>query len=249
MKVKNKKWFEVKNQTATTAEIYIYGDIGDSFWGEGIAAKPFIDLLNTLREIPNILIHLNSAGGAVFDGIPIYNAILNHPAFVEIRIEGLAASIASVIALAGDKVVIADNAFFMIHDPWAGIMGTAEEMRAIATMLDQLKSSIIDTYVKHSNADAETIANWMAAETWFTAKEALAAGFVDEISTGVKVTASFDLSAFKKLPDALRNELCACKAETAILEDIQNVAAAVDTLDELVPDWRKIVAQRVSTLI
>ena len=189
-----RQWYEIKAETAGIAEVWIYEEIGSNFWGEGLTAKRFTEELNAL-EVDHIALHINSPGGSVFDGQAIFNAIERHPATVTSYIDGLAASIASVIALAGDTVEMAANALFMIHDPYAYAMGTASDMRQMATLLDKVKETVLAKYVEKTNGDPEEISADMAAETWYTADEAKDAGYVDQVGKPVKAAAMsrFDL--------------------------------------------------------
>lgn len=185
---------------ADAAEILIYDEIG--FWG--IAAK---DVVQALRGVTAATIHarINSPGGDVMDGVAIYNALRGHGARVITHIDGMAASIASVIALAGDEVRMAENAFFMIHDPWGITIGTATEHRKTADVLDKVEGVIAETYLKRAEAERDQVLAWMDEETWFTAEEAKDAGFVDEVVATAPVKAQFDLSAFRHAPAALRD--------------------------------------------
>jgi ATP-dependent Clp protease protease subunit len=187
------KWFDIKNATDESADVYIYDVVGDSWVGTD--AGSFVKQLNALKS-KKINLRINSPGGSVFDGMAIYNALARHSAEVTTFIDGIAASIASVIALAGKKIVIAENAMMMIHDPSAYGFGRAEDLRKTADVLDQIKETIINTYVTRTSLPRDEIAKMMTDETWFTAKEAIAKKFADESVEGVKAAASFDLSEF-----------------------------------------------------
>jgi ATP-dependent Clp protease protease subunit len=179
--MKMNKWFEIKNKS-DKAEIWIYEEIGQDFWtGDGITAKNFQKELSDIKA-GQIDLHINSPGGLVFDGITIYNLLKQHPANVTTYIDGLAASIASVIALAGDKVIMAENALFMIHKASGMVMGNSDDMRDFAEKLDKVNGSIATTYTSKTKKDEKEINDLMAAETWMTAEEALEMGFIDEIS-------------------------------------------------------------------
>lgn len=176
-----KQWYNIVNKS-DRAEIWIYEEIGEDFWtGSGITAKSFQKELSDIKA-GQIDLHINSPGGLVFDGITIYNLLKQHPANVTTYIDGLAASIASVIALAGDKVVMAENALFMIHKASGMVMGNSDDMRDFAEKLDKVNSSIATTYTSKTKKDEKEISDLMAAETWMSAEEALEMGFVDEIS-------------------------------------------------------------------
>lgn len=186
-------WFEVKNATDESADIYMYDFIGDPWIGTD--AGTVVKQLQSLKT-KRINLHINSPGGLVFDGIAIYNALKAHPSEVITYIDGLAASIASVIALAGKRVVIAENAMMMIHNPAVMVYGESKALRKEADVLDQIKETIITTYASKTGASRDEIAKQMDAETWFTAAEAIAAKLADETADGMKAAASFDLSLY-----------------------------------------------------
>lgn len=194
---KDVQWYRMEVK-ADVADIYIYDEIS---W-MGITADQFVKDLNAIKS-NTIRLHINTPGGSVFDGFAIYNALKQHPATVETYIEGLAASIGSIIALAGDKVFMAENAFFMIHEPWMLVAGNAGELRKIADSLDKITGNLTSTYVKASEQSEEQVKKWLAEETWFTAEEAKAAGFVDEITKEVETQAKHDLSVFDHVPGKL----------------------------------------------
>jgi len=172
----------------TSAEISIYDAIG-SF---DVNAKQFVDELKDINA-DTINLRINSPGGSVIDGNAMFNALQRHPAKVITHIDGLAASMASVIAMAGDEVHMADNALLMIHNPWTFSMGDADELRADADLLDKMSASILSSYGR-SQYEADELKNLMDEETWFTAQEAFDAGFVDHISTGLRAAAG-DITA------------------------------------------------------
>lgn len=205
--MKNKRAsFEVKALGEKKAEVFIYDIIGADGWGGGLSAKDFAQQLKALGDIEQISIRINSPGGNVFDGVAIYNILDNHPAKVITYIDGMALSAASVIALAGEEVHMAENAFFMIHNPWTMAIGDATELRKDADLLDKIRDSLLNTYVSKSMLDAETIQKMMDAETWFSAQEAFDAGFISHMGESVKIAAQFDpdaIRAFRKVPDAL----------------------------------------------
>jgi ATP-dependent Clp endopeptidase proteolytic subunit ClpP len=196
-------WYEIKNH-ADASEIWIYDEIG--YWG--IGAKDFILELNAIKS-KQISMHINSPGGEVFDGNAIYNAIKNHPASVTTYIDGIAASIASVIALAGDKVIMAENAIYMMHNPFGLVIGNADEMRKMADVLDKICDSMLGAYVSKSGKTQDEIRSLLDAETWMNADEAKEAGFVDEISGKMDMAACVKYSpimmklGFKNIPEII----------------------------------------------
>lgn len=190
-------------QTDTEAEIMLYDEIS---WF-GITAEAFKRELDAISA-PIINLRINSPGGDVFDSLAIYNALREHSSRVVTHIDGIAASMASVIALAADEVRMAENAFLMVHNPWSLVIGNAADLRKEADLLDKVAGSLAMAYRQRTGASEEQVAAWMDAETWFTADEASEAGFVDEVVYSAKETDSpaalFDLSIFAHVPDALR---------------------------------------------
>jgi ATP-dependent Clp protease protease subunit len=183
----NRKGYQIK-ALAESAEILIYDEIGES-WIGGISAKQFATDLKDLKKVKDINVRINSEGGSVFEGHAIFNALRNHSARITVDIDGLAASIASIIAMAGDEIRMAENAFIMIHDPWMVAAGTAEDLRSQAEVMDKVQEKLVNTYVKRTNGDAEQIAAWMRDETWMNAEEALERGFVDSIVEETRMAA------------------------------------------------------------
>jgi ATP-dependent Clp protease protease subunit len=169
---------------AKTAELLLYGDIGESWWGESISAKSVADKLKEIGEVDVLSVRINSAGGSAFEGIAIYNQLVRASARVEVDIDGMALSIASIIAMAGEEVRMAENAMLMIHDPWTFAMGDAGELRKTADLLDAMKDNLVTTYARRTGLERDEIADLMAEETWFSAAEAKERGFVDLVVEG-----------------------------------------------------------------
>lgn len=195
-------WYEIRNAAdPEVAQVYIYDQVGEDFFGGGVTAKAFVAELQAITA-PAIELHVNSPGGSVFDGVAIHNALLRHPATVTTYVDGLAASIASVIALAGERIVMASNALFMIHLPSGAVRGTAADMRQMADVLDKVRDTIVSTYQERTGASRDQLVAAMTGETWYTAEEALAAGFIDEVGVEQAIAASFDLEAlgFQHVP-------------------------------------------------
>jgi len=178
------------------AEISIYDEIG----AYGVSAKAFLADLGKLPDAAPLTLRLNSPGGSVFDAVAIYNALQRHPGNVTVSIDGIAASAASYIAMAGDEIIMPENAFLMIHDPSGMVMGTAADMRAMAESLDKIGASLIKGYATKSGKAEKDIAVLMAAETWLDAAEAVDIGLADTLAAPVKMAASFDVSGFKNAP-------------------------------------------------
>lgn len=214
------KWFEINLKAETpsaapsVAELYINDYIGgwaDQMWKDYLGtkspftAKQLIDELAALSEdVKTIRVHINSPGGDVSAAVMIANALrdqrVTRGRTVETVVDGLAASAASVVAMAGSPVRMADNAIMMIHEPWSGVQGNAAEMRKTADVLDQIRNaSIIPTYQWHSTKSADEISALMAAETWMDADMAIEHGFADEKIEGLKAAASIDPRALTVL--------------------------------------------------
>jgi ATP-dependent Clp protease protease subunit len=190
-----KSWYTIRARTSGT-EVLIYDEIG----AHGVTAKGFLAELGALPDGAPIDLRLNSPGGSVFDAVAIYNALKRHSGDITVWIDGIAASAASYIAMAGDEIIMPENAFLMIHDPSGLVMGTAEDMRSTAKALDKVKGSLIQGYATKSGKSDEDIAALMAAETWLDAKDALDLGFIDRIAEPVKLAASFDVARFRNAP-------------------------------------------------
>lgn len=186
-----KNWYSIK-ATGKTATLSIYDEIG----GYGVTAQSFISELNSLNGVSNIHLHISSEGGSVQEGVAMYNALKRHPAKVDVFIDGWALSMASFIAMAGDKVYMSENALMMIHNAWGGGSGDARELRKTADILEKATDSLVDGYVLKTGKSREEISTMLDEETWLTAEEALKQGFIDEISGPVKMSAHFNINKF-----------------------------------------------------
>ena len=193
-----RRWFEFR-ALAQGAEIAIYDEIG----AFGVPAKAFLDELKALPPGADLTLRINSPGGSVFDGIAIYNALKRHDGRVTALVDGIAASIASMIAMVGDEVVMPANAMLMLHDPSGVVMGTSDDMRAMAEALDKMKAGMVGGYRDKSGRDGAEIEALMQAETWLTADEAIDLGLADRIEEPVRMAAHFDLSRFQNPPPQL----------------------------------------------
>lgn len=179
------KFWNFKQQTKNAAELVLYGDISDtSWWGDEVTPKAFNDELKALgEEVEEITVRINSGGGDVFAAAAIYARLKEHKAKIIVKIDGWAASAATTIAMAGDEIEIANNALFMIHDPLFGLFGyyNAQDMAEMQTQLEVIKKGIINAYQLKTGKTAEEISDLMTNETWYTAQEAIDAGFIDRL--------------------------------------------------------------------
>ncbi|NYS26059.1 Clp protease ClpP [Rhodobacteraceae bacterium 2376] len=191
-------WYTIRAR-ASGAEVLIYDEIG----AYGVSAKGFLAELGALPEDAPIDLRLNSPGGSVFDAVAIYNALTRHAGTVTVWIDGIAASAASYIAMAGDEIIMPENAFLMIHDPSGIVMGTAADMRDMAGALDKLAASMTRGYAAKAGKPEAEIAALMAAETWFDARDALELGLATRMAEPVRIAASFDIGQFRNAPPEL----------------------------------------------
>lgn len=204
-----------------SADLFLYDEIS-SWWG--ISANDFVNDLQQI-DAKSLNLYINSPGGSVFEGFAIYSALVRHSekngTKINVVIDGIAASIASVIAMSGDNIAIGEHASTMIHEPWGWTIGTADEMREEADVLDALKDTIIDIYVARTGGDREEITAWVEAETWMKGQVAVDRGFADEIiplkakkkdeeenkARSASVDVDYLSSLFPNMPDDVREAL------------------------------------------
>ena len=188
-------WYNIQSKTSNkVVDVYIFDEIG----AFGMNAQSFIDEIKGFKNTP-LNLHINCVGGDVFEGMAIYNVLKKRTAETTVYIEGIAASMGSVVALAADKVVMAENSLFMIHNAWGGAMGEAKELKKTANLLEKISNEIADIYIKKTNLPYDKVKEMMDEETWLNADEALELGFVDSISDAIKVAAKYDVSKFKNI--------------------------------------------------
>ncbi len=197
--------FQIRNAaTEGTLEVLLYEQIGEDFWsGGGVSAKKFSEALKAAGDVQEINLRINSPGGVVFDGLTIYNALKEHPAKVTVDIDGIAASIASVIAMAGDEIRIAESAMVMIHDAQGLALGNHREMEAMRALLEKWDGQIASVYAARTGRRADTFRKLMDAETWFTAAEAKENGLVDQVIPNKRPTNAWNLARFKNAPQGM----------------------------------------------
>lgn len=197
------------SKTENIGQIDIYGEIVPESWrwSDEESAYNFRDTLIKLGDVDEIIVNINSPGGDVFEGITIHNMLKRHKAKVIVNIDGLAASIASVIAMAGDVVKMPSNSMMMIHNAMGGMFGNANDMREIAELLDKVTGTLMETYLaKTDKLNIDSLKALLDAETWMTAEEAFSYGLIDEVITSKKLVACASkeqLDKFNKTPDKL----------------------------------------------
>ena len=214
---------QIKNSTETSCDLYFYGDIVDSWWGAWDDMDQYPEVIKSFLDEAkgkDINIYINSGGGSVFAGMAIYNMLKRHQGYKTVYVDGLAGSIASVIALAGDKVIIPSNAYMMIHKPWCGLHGNSTELREMADTLDKIEEGILSVYNENlaENADIEVVKAMVNAETWLTGDEA-SKYFNVNVSESVDAVActSDYFNKYSKVPENISNDL---KKEIEMPKDI-----------------------------
>lgn len=220
------------------AEVWIYGDIGESWYDDTIAAKDFVKELAAL-DADEITARINSYGGSVTDGLAIHNALKRHKARITVEIDGAAFSIASLIAMAGDEVRMAENALLMIHAPWSYAGGNAADLREAADVLDKYSEAMSSAYMQQSGkSQADVLALLQdGKDHWFTAAEALAEGFIDAVSDALPVAAtlnnSFDLTRYARFKQISKPAAAAATQEAPMPDPVTPNAAAPATASEI----------------
>lgn len=198
--LKDKDWYSMDTSTGQS-EVLIYDVIG---W-------PFVDANEFARDFNNIsskeiTIGINSPGGDVFDGTAIFNTIDNHPSRIITRIDGIAASMASIIALAGDEIQIASNAYYMMHNPWSIAMGDHNDFQKEGELLERIAATLGETYANKTGLDIKAVRQMMDDETWLIGKELVDQGFADKVIGSNKANAKFDLSMYANTPNKIKGQ-------------------------------------------
>ena len=220
------QFLSVKNETLTSADLYFYGDIVSDWWGAWTDADQYPEAIRDFlkeQEGKNLNIYINSGGGSVFAGLAIYNMLIRHKGYKTVYVDGMAASIASVIALAGDKIVVPSNAFLMIHKPWACCAGNANDCRKMAADLDAIESGIMNVYSNHisETVDISDIQKMLEEETWLNGEEA-AKYFKIEVGTAKEYAAKVTelVSAYGKTPTEI------IQSAQAVYDNTADITAA-----------------------
>lgn len=188
------RWYDIRAEDDGLV-IWLYDEIGDrSLFGESDDVRTLVERIT--RAESDITVRINSPGGSVWDGAALHAALAASPQQVTVYVDGLAASIASYVAMAGDRVVVAPGAMLMVHDPWGAVAGTAEELRELADVLDKVRDQMARVYAARTGRPVEEVLDWMRRETWFSAEEAVAVGLADEVGAGLRLAAlAWDLAA------------------------------------------------------
>lgn len=208
------------------AELKIYGDIGDNFWKDEedksvVSVKDLEAFLNENKNLATIDIYINSNGGSVFDGIAMYNMLKRHKAYKRVYIDGFACSIASVIAMVGNKIVMPKTSMMMIHNPWTVAMGNAEELRKVADDLEVVGEVIKHAYLDKGNLTEEKLSELMNAESFLTAEQCFEYGFCTQVGDETEGSVQSVETALNEYQNLYANKL-------ANLESIKNAIKSID---------------------
>lgn len=216
----NNPWVRLR-AARKTAELLFYQEIGLG----GQSSQALLERLEGLGALETITVRINSPGGDVFEALAIHNALTRHPARIVAHIDALCASAATVIALAADEIRMADNALWMIHDPRTVATGTSADLLKQSDLLDSVAGQIVGIYARRTGLEPDAVRDLMRAETWYTAREALAAGFIDAIDEPLRIAALavHPLTRFKNPPTL----------ETVMTDEI--ITPAVDPTPEPAP--------------
>ena len=208
----------IRMTSGGAVEVLLYDMIGrDPFLGDGISAETFRDQIRKIKGKKTLNLRINSPGGSVFEASAMLAALDGYKGRIEVDIDGVAASAASVVAMSGDLIRVATNGMLMIHNPHALVAGDARDMEQMAATLHKVRGQLLDTYERQSKAGRNQLSEWMDAETWFTGQEAVDAGLAHEVSEPVRVAAFAGLSPIMaklkyKHPPALPEEEAAAAA-------------------------------------
>lgn len=248
---KAKMYFQMK-KNQNKGEIYIYGDIvSDKWFDTDVTASEFKKELDELGNVNEIDVHINSAGGNVFEGHAIYNMLKMHKAKINVYIDALAASIASVIAMSGDTIFMHKNSFMMIHNSWVMTIGNAKELRDTADLLEKTDKASNHAYLDKANKlSEEKLMQLLESETWLTADETIELGLADEVLESNEVAASISENSkklFKYVPENIDKDT----GKITNIDDIQDKSTVETPKKQMSDEERKkreVIKQRAETI-
>lgn len=219
----NKPFWSMTQTSQTEASINIDGEITTYQWDKSdTTGASFRDDLKALGDVDVINLHINSPGGSVFEGISIFNQLKQNKATINVYVDGLAASIASVIAMAGDTIFVPENSMLMIHNPWTYCVGNSAELRKQADDLDRIAESSITTYLAKSDGkiSEEKLRQLLDEETWLSASEAVEYGLADEVLPANQMAASISdefKQRYQNVPSALLKQTTPATPDTSAM--------------------------------
>jgi ATP-dependent Clp protease protease subunit len=214
-RTKPKPTFRAALQPDGTLELLVYEDIGEDWWsGGGVTAKTIKQEIDQAGPFTKISVRINSPGGDAFEGVAIYNVLRAQGKPIAVFVDGIAASAASVVAMAGDTRVMGSGAMLMIHNAWSSCVGYAEDMRKMADVLDKVSTSVAETYITRAGMTADKAKELMDAESWLGAAESVALGLATGIAepepedaSAMALARSFKaLTRLKKVPEVLKQQ-------------------------------------------
>lgn len=227
---------QIKQTTANSADIYIYGDIYDYWWDdESNSAISLKEKLMSLGDITEINLHINSLGGDVFEGIAMFNLLKQHKANVKVYIDGIAASIASVIAMSGDTIYMPKNSMMMIHNCWTTSTGNSKEFRKLAEDLDKIMEASLESYMSKVNITKEKLKELLDDESWLTAQECFDMGFADEL---LAISDNIEQSASKSIMDLVEKN-------RKLKMNLDKTKEKMDISDETIAQIATKVAEKI----
>lgn len=234
------KFMEIKNQTDNSADLYFYGDIVSSEWGKwedtDTCPEDIRSFLQSVDGVQNLNIYVNSGGGSVFAGLSIYNMLKRNKAHKTVYVDGLAGSISSVIAMAGDRIVVPSNAFLMIHRPWSMAMGNSADLRKMADDLDSIEQGIMNVYADNikDGVDIEEVRQMVHEETWLNGIEASKYFNIEVGEENKMVACSSDyFKDYKKLPSEFKDKekvIHNINKHDQILNEIEDLLLELDLI-------------------
>ena len=233
-------WYNLKAAADKTPVLSIFDDIG----AYGVSAKSFLNDLRTVTT-DEVDVEINSPGGDVFAGLAIYNGLRASGKKINVKVLGLAASAASLVAMAGDTIEMPENAFMMIHNPWGFAMGGADEMRNTADVLDKIGTGLVSTYAKRTGKTDQEITALLDAETWMTAQEAVDAGFATSVTPALAVKASYSED---RLPENVRLAFKAQAPTTDASAPAEAPGEALEVVEAPAPVFGETLAAQVQTI-
>lgn len=226
-----------------SADVFILGEITSWAWEEygEHSAVTFNNALDALGDVDVINLHINSPGGSVFEGVAIHNMLKQHKARVIVHIDALAASIASVIAMAGDEIHMPANSMLMIHNAWTWATGNANELRKAADDIERINESVIQTYLDKGGEklDKDTLKALLDNETWLSAEEAFAYGLATHVESAVEAAACIDknfIKAYKKVPQKIV-EKSSTATENLLQKEREQILAEAQASNELLKNY------------
>jgi ATP-dependent protease ClpP protease subunit len=225
-------WFNLAfDEEKKSADIYLYNDIG--FYG--VTARDFLEELNSVNA-NDLNIYINSMGGEVADGLAIYNALKRHNGNKTVHVDGMAASIASVIAMAGDKIVMPETALMFLHKPWTMTAGNADDLQRTAEQLEKTESAIVAAYAQKTGLDAATIESMLRDETTLNAKEAVSLGFADAIKAE-----ETEITEFAFAGAMMNRVLCSMTSKPGVKNTMDNETAETPEVEPVVTEVEPVV--------